>query len=215
MFLLWIRLNSSYEDDAFSDILDAGDPLIEDTTDVTPQFFTSRLSSYDHKSSLSSDNREENESPHSVLSMAKPTSLNIMPLKNHLSIAETTSLSIQPSANPLSIASAANMTIEPFQSQVLSVSCSTTSDIQPVHLSTQTLASYRFILGLFLYCIATREPNQPIQWQTLQRNLHLIMDDIQHLLPGLRITSCPAGHTINFHGPELDIPLLLSYYVQQ
>ena len=206
---------SPYEDDTFSDILDAGDPLIQDTADVTPQFFTSRLSSCDHKSSLSSDNCDENEPPNSPLSIAKTTSLNIMPLKNHLSISQTTSLSIQPSANPLSITSAANMTIEPFENQLLSVSCGTTSNIQPIYISTQTLASYRFILGLFLYCIATREPNQLIQWQTLERNLPLIMDDIQYLLPGLRITSCPAGHTINFHGPELDIPLLLPYYVQQ
>ena len=208
--------NSPYEDDAFSDILDAGDPLIQDTANATPQFFTSRLSSCSHKSSSSSNNCDEFESTIAPLSIAHTSSLNIKPLENPLSISQVTSMSIQSSANPLSITSATNMTIEPSTgtNQLLSPSCSTTLNMQPIYLSTQNLASYRFILGLFLYCIATRQPNQSIQWQTLERHLPLIMDDINQLLPDLRITSCPVGHTIHFHGPEFNIPFLPQYYVQ-
>ena len=50
-----------------------------------------------------------------------------------------------------------------------------------------------------------------IQWQILENNLPRIMDDIQHLLPDLRITNHPVGHTIHFHGDEIDVPLLLHY----
>ena len=54
--------NSPYEDDVYSDILEAGDPLIDDTENITPQFFISRFFPSDHKSSSNSDSFEEAES---------------------------------------------------------------------------------------------------------------------------------------------------------
>ena len=78
--------NSPYEDDAYSDILDAGDPLIDDTENITPQFFISRFSPSDHKSSSNSDSSEETGSQICTLSIMQTSSLNIEPLQSSLSI---------------------------------------------------------------------------------------------------------------------------------
>lgn len=154
--------------DTFSDILDANDPLIHDTTEADSQFFTSRLSPDMNKCDLQSI-----QSPGDVLS---------------LSIPQTTT------------------NIKPSESRKLALKSITSTTLNPWHMSQQTLSDYRFILALFLYCIATRPPNQSFNWQMLQNKLSLIQDNVQHLFPDLIKSEMPGGHTIKFHGIEMDLP---------
>ena len=142
--------HSPYEDDAYSDILDAGDPLLDDTENITPQFFISRLSPSDQKSSSNSDTFEEAESPICSLSIMQTSSLNIEPLQSPLSIYQTICTIIQSSLNPLSKSTTTIMNIQPSSNRKLSASCGTTSHIHPMYLSQQTLQFLHIHFGTIL-----------------------------------------------------------------